>query len=182
MWYLIAAVVVVGLLCVLDLILTLGVIRRLREHTELLANMGGGGGPPAVAIGEEIGEFATFTVDGESLSREHLADDTLVAFLSPDCSPCHEKLPKIVEFARATRDRRDRVLAIVVGDADRADPFTAALRSVARVVVEGHDGALTAAFKTSIFPTLLRVASDENGRIVVTANHVELDQPATATV
>jgi len=31
-----AAIVVVGLLCLADLLLTFGVIRRLREHTEQL--------------------------------------------------------------------------------------------------------------------------------------------------
>ena len=33
----IAAVTIVGVLCVLDLLLTFGVIRRLREHTAMLA-------------------------------------------------------------------------------------------------------------------------------------------------
>ena len=32
-----AAIVVMGLLCLIDLLLTFGVIRRLREHTEQLA-------------------------------------------------------------------------------------------------------------------------------------------------
>jgi len=36
-----AAVVVVGLLCLTDLLLTFGVIRRLREHTEQLAGFRG---------------------------------------------------------------------------------------------------------------------------------------------
>ena len=39
---LIAAVVVVGGLCLLDLLLTFGVIRRLREHTSMLTGAGGG--------------------------------------------------------------------------------------------------------------------------------------------
>ena len=37
---LIAAVVVVGCLCLLDLLLTFGVIRRLREHTSMLTAAG----------------------------------------------------------------------------------------------------------------------------------------------
>src|SRR6266540_695110 len=40
MRYLAAAVVLVGLLCSIDLILTLGVIKRLREHGEVLSRRG----------------------------------------------------------------------------------------------------------------------------------------------
>lgn len=39
--FLITAVVLVGLLCALDLVLGLGVIKRLREHTEMLNNLNG---------------------------------------------------------------------------------------------------------------------------------------------
>ena len=54
-----AALVIVGMLCALNLILTLGVIKRLREHAALLA-----GGPPTIAVGEAIGEFSARTVQG----------------------------------------------------------------------------------------------------------------------
>ena len=40
MWLLATAVVVVGVIAILNLILTLGVIRRLREHSDLLATPG----------------------------------------------------------------------------------------------------------------------------------------------
>jgi hypothetical protein len=40
---LIGAVVVVGVLCLIDLLLTFGVIRRLREHTAMLARFQPGG-------------------------------------------------------------------------------------------------------------------------------------------
>ncbi|MFI6599468.1 hypothetical protein ACIBHX_24715, partial [Nonomuraea sp. NPDC050536] len=80
MAYLIAVVVLVGVLCLLDLVLTLGVVRRLREHTklvdalyEMVATMGAPAGP---AVGEVVGEFDVTTVDGSRVSRELLADQT----------------------------------------------------------------------------------------------------------
>lgn len=176
--FLIAAVVFVGSLCALNLILTLGVIRRLREHTELLS--GRGGDEPFMAVGEEVGEFATSTTDGEALSRDLLTGDTLVAFFSPDCQPCREKLPKFVEFARAMSGGRDRVLATVVGNADEASAFAAELAPVARVVVEGPGDALNAAFRVRAYPSVLLVAPDEGGRILVKTSQVELDQPVAA--
>ncbi len=76
-----AALVIVGMLCALNLILTLGVIKRLREHAALLA-----GGPPTIAVGEAIGEFSVRTVHGDPLSDRSLGDETLVAFVSQPAS------------------------------------------------------------------------------------------------
>ncbi|MEQ4301017.1 redoxin domain-containing protein [Plantactinospora sp. B6F1] len=177
--FLIAALVITGLLCVLNLILTLGVIKRLREHTELLSTIAQG--PPAIEVGQVVGEFETTTVDHEALTRDALTGDTLVAFFSPTCGPCKEKLPKFVEHVRALPGR-DRSLAVVVGDRDQAQAFVADLRPVTRVVVEAGDGALSSAFRARAYPTLLRVGRDDAGRLVVTANKVEVDQPATLAV
>ncbi|GAA2317054.1 hypothetical protein SVIO_070720 [Streptomyces violaceusniger] len=170
-----AVVVFVGALCALDLILTLGVIKRLREQTTLLAKMSGP--PPAISIGEEIGEFEATTVDGEPVSRELLTGETLVAFFSPTCGPCKEKLPAFVDHVRALPAGGTQALAVVVGEADDAAAFLAELSPVARVVLEGVGGPLGKAFQASAYPTLLRVAPGEDGRVVVTANQVALDRP-----
>ncbi|MET7301346.1 hypothetical protein [Embleya sp. NPDC005575] len=168
-------------MCALDLVLTLGVIRRLREHAELLSSGGGSGDPLDMAVGEEVGEFSTSMVDGEPLTRGMLAEETLVAFFSPGCEPCREKLPRFVEHARTLPGGRDRVLAAVVGDAGEAAAFVAELSPFARVVVEaGPDDALGRAFRARSYPTLLRVAPDDAGRLVVTANRVDLGRSAAA--
>jgi thiol-disulfide isomerase/thioredoxin len=174
---LIAAVVLVGILCVLDLILTLGVIKRLREHTEMISSMMNGP-KTSIAVGEEVGEFTTSTVDGERVARESLGDDALVAFFSPTCQPCKEKLPHFVEFARNLPRGRDQVLATVIGDAELADELVTALQPVARVVVESGDGTVATAFKVKAYPTVLRVAPDGDRRVLVTSDRVELGQPA----
>ncbi|MEU4832118.1 redoxin domain-containing protein [Streptosporangium sp. NPDC023615] len=178
MSFLITAVVFVGSLGVLNLILMLGVIRRLREHTALLSARGDD--PFFMAAGEEVGEFTASTTDGETLSRDLLKDETLVAFFSPDCLPCKEKLPKFVEFARAMAGGRDRVLAAVVGDEDEAAAFAAELSPVARVVIEKPGDALNAAFRIRAYPSVLTVAPDEGGRLLVRNGQVELDRPVAA--
>ncbi|MEV5379825.1 hypothetical protein B7P34_12670 [Streptosporangium nondiastaticum] len=180
---LIAAVVLVGLLCTLDLILTLGVIKRLRDHTALLAKAAEGsppGRPPVIKVGEEVGEFSAVSVDGEVLTRASLSGDTLVAFFSPSCGPCHEMLPKFAEYARTVPGGRKQVLAVVVGTPDRAKGQVAGLTSVARVVVQDADLALTDAFQVFGFPTLLQVTTDGAGRPVIARNSVNLDAPVVA--
>ncbi|MFR9780124.1 hypothetical protein ACL02O_29220 [Micromonospora sp. MS34] len=72
MTYLVTALVVVAALCLFNLLLSFGMIRRLRQHTELLNR------PlhePAERdlvrpVGSTVGEFATTTVDGEPVSRD----------------------------------------------------------------------------------------------------------------
>ncbi|PNG20444.1 TlpA family protein disulfide reductase [Streptomyces cahuitamycinicus] len=172
--YLIAAVVLVGVLCALDLVLTLGVVKRLREHTQLIAGVRDAG-RTCKGVGEEIGEFAVTTVEGEPLTREALGADTLVAFFSPTCRPCKEKLPQFVEYARTVPGGRDRVVAAVVGDLDVNTEMVDTLRSVARVVVEkNNEEPLGTAFGVMGFPSVVRVAPDRNGRPVVEQDRVEL--------
>ncbi|MGW1077954.1 TlpA family protein disulfide reductase [Streptomyces sp. NPDC002537] len=180
---LIAAVVLVGALCTLDLILTLGVVKRLREHTALISKLASSspGRPPVIGVGEEVGEFSAVAVDGDVVTRESLVGDTLVAFFSPSCGPCHEMLPKFVEYARAVDGGRDQVLAVVVGSPDRAKSQVTELSPVARVVVEGGSEAVLAdAFQIKGFPTLLKVGQDPEGRQVIAGNQVDLDAPAVA--
>jgi hypothetical protein len=156
--FLVATVILVGVLSVLNLLFTTGVVRRLREHTKLLdavyelAADGGLGTTPGnfPALGEAIGEFFATTVDGTSVSRESLLDSTMVGFLSPTCRGCREQLPALLEWAQG-RDR-ERVLVVIDGRGESPDELVEALRPVAMVVVEGADTPIGHAFKVGSVP------------------------------
>ncbi|MGK5552103.1 TlpA family protein disulfide reductase [Actinomadura kijaniata] len=172
---LVAAVVLVGALCLLDLLLTLGVIRRLREHTAALEGLlarGGGGRPPGddlPAAGDAVAPFAATATDGTPVTAESLAGRVIVAFLSTECDACRGQLPRFVEQARG--QGRDRVLGVVVGDAAAAEDMVAALEPVARVAVEPVGAAISAAFGVSAYPSYVVV---EDGRVTGTAVSVTL--------
>jgi peroxiredoxin len=179
--FLTAAVVLVGALCVLDLVLTLGVIRRLRELATTSADRRGA--PSAdIEVGTPVGDFETVTSAGEHLSRAELTEDTLVAFFAPGCAPCVEKLPGFTAHAAVRPGGRRRVLAAVVGEPAEAREFAEPLAAVARVVVEEPGGALSRAFGVHAYPTMLRVAPDAEGRLVVTSNAVDLHRPVATAV
>ncbi|KXK58312.1 hypothetical protein AWW66_30475 [Micromonospora rosaria] len=173
---LVAALVLVGLIATVNLVLTLGVVKRLREHGELLTTLGGG--PASLLAGEEVGEFATVTVDDRPLDRTSLNGETIVGFFSPTCQPCQEKLPKFIDYARTRAGGARQALAVVVGDAEQGADFVSRLSPVARVVLETSDGPMSSAFRTRAFPTVLMVAPDDEGRLVVTDDRVALDQPS----
>ncbi|MFC5831453.1 TlpA family protein disulfide reductase [Nonomuraea insulae] len=163
------AVILVGVLCLLDLLLTFGVIRRLRDHTETLSNLMRYSVEVGVAtdipvVGTAVGEFTASTVDGEPVSTGSLTGTTAVVFLSSGCTTCHAQLPSLVEWARE-RDR-ERVLVVVDTSASDGADLVAALTYVARVVRDPGGGPVCAAFGVSAFPAAC-VAID--GMVVATA-------------
>jgi thiol-disulfide isomerase/thioredoxin len=164
MTVLVAAVVLVGALGAVNLLFCLGVVRRLREHTEILNEMSAA---PALILpaGKTVADFAAVTVAGTPVSRGSLAGPTLVAFFSPGCGPCAEQLPRFADLVRGRPP--GRVLAVVCGgDEVAAAPMVEPLREVAEVVREDGTGPMQEAFAVRGFPTFAVV---EPGGLVRTA-------------
>ncbi|MEV0160396.1 hypothetical protein [Nonomuraea fuscirosea] len=151
--YLIAAVVLVGALCLFDLLLTFAVLRRLREHTAELARLAGEPRTlpydPSFLIGR--------TLPGTAADTE--ARPRLVAFFDAGCDSCHEHAPV---FAAAARPGTS--LAFVTG----ADPLLRGLVDAigdAAPVISGDDAdAVVAELGIQAFPLFLRL--DADGRII----------------
>lgn len=172
MMFLISAVALVGILGALNLLLTVGVIRRLREHSTLLA---GSTVMPNTSVilsdrkaGEEIAEFSTTTVDGDTVVSTALPADTLVAFLATGCAPCKDLLPRLGRYLDSSGRDRKSVLAVIIGDAEDSETelYVAEMSHRAQIVVEGPMGELSSAFGVSSFPALLEVGPRE-GKIIV---------------
>ncbi|MBF9130239.1 TlpA family protein disulfide reductase [Plantactinospora sp. S1510] len=151
--YLVAAVVLASALGTLNLLLTLAVIRRLREHTELLAGLATGAGSGIIEAGQTPGDFAVTDTDGSVVRRENLGGDVLVAFFSPDCPACTDALPRFVTQAAGFPGGRVQVLGVVTGDGPGVTGLADRLNGVARVVVDGIDGKLATAFQARAFPS-----------------------------
>jgi len=169
--YLVAAVVLVGLLCLVDLVLTFGVIRRLRQHAELLSRRMDRDERILLGAGERVADFAATTFEGEAVSRAGLGGDTLVGFFSPSCAACAERLPDFVDRAARHDGGRARVLAVVVGDASETATQRDLLTPVARVAVEPREGPLATAFAVQGFPAFALV--DAAGSVLASGLTVE---------
>ncbi|MEU4834042.1 TlpA disulfide reductase family protein [Streptosporangium sp. NPDC023615] len=161
--YLLAAVVLVGIVGALNLVLTFGVIRRLREHDKsLAAHSTAGSANLRLSPDGRIPDFTAITVDGDPFTRAQLTGRNAVGFFSTTCAACLERLPEFVEYARTFPGGRDRVLVVVVAEQpDEASVnLIAQARPVARVVMERYDGPIAAAFAVGAFPTLALVDDD----------------------
>lgn len=151
-----AGIAVLGALTLLNLLLTYGVIRRLREHTRLLAGIGSAA--PMLAPGSTVGDFAATTLDGELVSRDALSGQTLVGFFSPGCPACTERLPDFVARAATPAHGRARTLAVIAGGDESYAAQREQLAAVARVVVEPErSGPVGRAFGVSAYPVFALV-------------------------
>lgn len=176
--FLTALIIVVGIVCVLNLVLVFGVIRRLKEHDQAIAKIPSGAGVLSASMrapGSEVDEFTSVSTDDVPVTKEALNAETMVGFFSVSCAPCVENAPKFAAHAAG----RDNVLTVVVaGDDDDPAEMVGVLGGSARVVVEGYDGPMATAFGVTAFPAYAVVA---DGRITATALDVTaLPVPAPA--
>ena len=180
MWLLATAVVVVGVIAILNLILTLGVIRRLREHSDLLATPGRDDPMrPMVDLGQRPGEFTATTVNGETITRDSFTGATLAAFLSPYCDVCEAQIPGLLDRAAAMPGGSANVLVVVIGRGDEAQAYGDRFRAVARVVVEPANGPVGRAFELGGMPTFGLL--DPDGRVAASTISIErLDLPVAS--
>lgn len=184
-----AAVLAVGALAMVNLVLTVGVVRRLREHSDLLPGtpgpaVGMPGGMSGIApVGTPVPSFTAGPSDSPVTDRD-LTDGTLVAFFSPTCEPCRDKLPGFVARYADRPEEVRQVLAVVVNDSsssheahdshgsgvsgEDAGSMAAALAAVVPTVQEPYDGPVTTAFAVKAFPSCVRVGHSPDGGLVVT--------------
>ncbi|MEU8171884.1 hypothetical protein AB0C14_03320 [Microbispora hainanensis] len=143
------AVSFAGLVGVLNLLLTAGVIRRMRAYDGQPSGRSDPGRwrvvykPPRVmrAAGECLGAFHGRTVRGEPIGEEFFArSTTLVGAFTSGCTACEERLPEFAEFAAAFPGGGANVLALLVGDAGDLAGKVRLLEPVATVVVEPDRG------------------------------------------
>jgi hypothetical protein len=165
--FLVAAVIIVGILCALDIVLTFGVIRRLREHTELLAVHRRSAEPPVIklASGQMPTPFAALTTDG----REMTGPDglRLAGFFASGCPTCPGRVAPFIEYVRAHQIRRDQVLAVLLPGDDGPPAYLGQLAEIAELSVQDGDDAITRAFGVSGYPAFCLL--DEDGAVVASA-------------
>lgn len=157
---LLTAVAAIGILTCLNLVLTWGVIRRLREQGDELSLLAEGSGEQefgGALVGQALPEFAAVTVDGLATShRDLIASPSFAGFFTTSCPPCRERLPEFARYVKAVGLDKQRVLVVVGGTRPAAEEMIAEIREVANVVVEDEvEATLSTAFGVAVFPTMI---------------------------
>lgn len=154
-----AAVIIVGLLCLLNLLLTFGVVRRLREHTaQLAARTGPTASISELVPGERPAAYQAEAEDGATIGE--YSGLRMVAFFSTECSICPERVPTFTDYLRVHGLPRDRAAAVLCGPNTDKAPYRPVLRELAMVGDDGEDGPLAKAFRIIGFPAFVLLAPD----------------------
>lgn len=172
------AVAVVGALCLVDLLLTLGIIRRLRENTAMLnEHRNPGVSVSDLSAGETPSQFTAVSSEGQKLSGP--VGLRMAAFFSSSCPICPERVPAFVDYLRGNDIGRDRVLAVVLGPPDTQVLYTDRLGEVASVCAEPYDSELAKAFKVTGYPAFCLLDADGSVQ-AVSFDPAELPQAIAA--
>jgi thiol-disulfide isomerase/thioredoxin len=143
-------------LVVVNLIFTLGILRRLSAPpgAEVTVRPGSAVEPAPPAVGSEPRDFTAVTLDGGRLAATGLTRTTLVGFFATDCASCKELIPRFMDYAQAMPGGREQVLVVIDGDPVVAGKLGVLLSTVARLIVEPDEGPVASAFRIRFFPTV----------------------------
>jgi hypothetical protein len=152
-----------------NLLLILGVVRRMREIGPTIPPeyLEVESGPQA---GMPIPNFTARTTDGRQTDSSFFnAGRGLVAFLSVGCGACSEQLPQLRAYVMREHIDPARSLVFVSGDRDGQSEYARVAAHFAQVVVEEASGHFSRTFDIKAFPTVLAL---HDGRVQANAPSV----------
>jgi hypothetical protein len=170
--FVVSGIILVGVLCLLDMLMTFAVLRRLREHSARLAELPdftmGGPAYAAKFLDRPLPEFSAQAVDGREVSSRSLAGRSgLIAVLRAGCGPCQEQLPTLAQLAG---EEGIIVIGVVTGSVADARGMVGQLTDTSLVVMGPDADALAKTLDADVFPTYLEV--DEAGVVVRAETHL----------
>lgn len=179
--YLITLVAVLTAATLLNLLLIVGVIRRLRDQDDRISALPQADGFPAgfsppdramLQAGDRVPSFTATSTDGDEITRDGDNDGRrLVAFLSPECPGCLDQLPHLADYAAEFPGGRDQVLTVLAGTPEDVEPMRTQLEPHSRIVIEPWgNGAVAKAFDMKMWPAFALVEPD--GTIAVVQGRV----------
>lgn len=146
---------------IVDLLLILGMVRRLRAQARPLSPLDVPGffdiysGPP---VGSQLPEFSATTADGEVIDNSRFAAAAgCIAFVSVNCLPCKGALADLDPYLRATGIGSRHILVVVSDDPAGESPEAARAGEFAGVVTGDQAAPLARRFGVRGFPTLLAI-------------------------
>jgi hypothetical protein len=170
---LVAIVVLLAVLVVANMLLTWGMLRRLRTLQEQVA----AGSVPApengLYPGDEAPDFSALTPAGDTVTRDEVVrGETVLVFLSPHCEACETHLPSVRELGRGA-DGSPAALAVIDGTREESGHLMTGLQGDVPVLFAPRGTTdLLERYQVNTYPSSYVVGAD--GRI--TASHLDLDE------
>ncbi|MEV4109852.1 redoxin family protein [Nonomuraea sp. NPDC049695] len=176
MEYVVVALCLLGALVLLNLLLTLGLVRRMRHQDELIAetrHKGQHRSPSGLPNDVPVPEFATVTVEGQDLTRSWLTDGTTaVGFIAGDCPSCEAQLHAFVDLLKQRRKEENKSLVVLVEVPgmlpETEKELVGTFDGLATMTKESLGGTLQTAFRVRAYPAFFLI--DAEGVVVSSGN------------
>lgn len=169
---LVASVVLLAVLVVANMLLTWGMMRRLRALQEQVAE----GALPAPANGLHPGDpapdFSALTPAGDTVTRDEVVrGETVLVFMSPHCEACETHLPTVRQLGRAATG--PAAVAVIDGTREESGHLLDGLQGDVPVLFAPRGTTdLLERYQVFTYPSSYVVGAD--GRI--TGSHLDLDE------
>jgi hypothetical protein len=148
-----AAVIVLTVLVLVDLLLSAAIIRRLRDTEAQLADAMPST-QPGLKTGTPMPDFSS--ADGSFTRADVAGVPVLIGFFSTGCRYCPAQAEQLAHRSSEIAGRGIRVVNVLtVLDEDGPDDLTPVLEKSGTVVTEHGPGGLMAAFSVSGTPTFM---------------------------
>ena len=177
-----AVTAVLAVATAFHLLITYGLVRRLRAHTDLLAVLTAGASR-LLPAGTPIPAFTAETTGGDTITQASLWHPAAVALLAVDCPHCRTNLPDFIAYAHGGGYAPAQILAVVTSgehtDPAARDTMVGALTPHAAVVCEpSQGGTITTALSIQAFPTFYLTSADAT---LTAGAHAVSQLPGTTT-
>lgn len=167
--------VLLWVLVLLNILLSWGIIRRMREFDRRIASVATAGLPMMSGLepGTAAPDFSVGTPAGDTVTRAQLLQgETVLAFFSPTCDACVEHLPQVRRYATDTRPADTRLVAVVDGEPAEGRTFIENLEGVASVTfADPAANPIVRDYQVGAFPSYYVIAAD--GRVRALHHRVE---------
>lgn len=178
----VAILAVIGAVSGLNLLLMVGVARRLRDHEQRLSVAESSVGAASVTSGPPPGAPAppiqAACTDGRTVETNWVhSPEALIGFFSSDCEACYVHAPEFT--ALSARYPAGFALSVIADDANGAAPLLQMLEGSSLVVVEPHRGPIGNAYHVEAYPTF--VALRNGVATAVSSTLRQLPQPSATT-
>ncbi|GAA1768975.1 MULTISPECIES: TlpA family protein disulfide reductase [Streptomonospora] len=177
---LVGFVVLIGAVALVNLLLTLAVVRRLRLMSEQPTTRSAA--PPELdelPAGRPVPPFRGRTLTGEPIAADDLlGHETVFAFFDTGCSVCKTTIPKLVGHADANGLKPGQVVVVIGDGGGEPDEYARELDGAATVIVEPRLGPVAQEFGIQGVPAFVR--ADAEGVVMRSGTSVAALAPVSA--
>lgn len=169
---LVATVALLGVLVVANMLLTWGMMRRLKALQEQVTAMSAPPPDNGLHPGDEAPDFSALTPAGDTVTRDDVVrGETVLVFMSPHCEACETHLPTVRQLGREATG--PAAVAVIDGTREESGHLLEGLQGDVPVLFAPRGATdLLDRYQVFTYPSSYVVGPD--GRI--TGSHLDLDE------